>query len=243
MVETRNSAAQRGIGIGQLVSRPLRRFVRGERGVSAIEATACIPLLGILFLGGMDLWDQMKGHERVVSATDTVTDILAQGTELSEPDIGEMRSILANIVGVDRENVGIEVVSIRRDDRGANNDRRRQRAYITPDGAYLYCNWRSNVGDSAKGRGTEVPRPTQPDIQNVPTIGDRDSVIYVSTIVRKRAILRYRSATNSDTREFRSTAIVRPRFGPIHKTDTNGSAAEHKQNWMWHPCSNWIKTT
>lgn len=63
------------------------RFRRDTRGVSAVEFALILPLLLVLYLGGVVLTHAITVDRKVTAATSAIGDLVAQATEVSNADL------------------------------------------------------------------------------------------------------------------------------------------------------------
>jgi Flp pilus assembly protein TadG len=78
-------------------SSPAWRFARDERGVSATEFALLLPLMVLLYLGGVELSQALSADRKVTLVARAVADLAAQSPSLSDDD---MSNILAAATSV-----------------------------------------------------------------------------------------------------------------------------------------------
>ena len=74
------------------VRRPIRRLLRDERGVSAVEFAMLLPLMITLYLGGVEVSQAIAVDRKVTLVARSLGDLVAQSTTVTNSD---MTNILA----------------------------------------------------------------------------------------------------------------------------------------------------
>ncbi len=64
-----------------------RAYVRDERGVSAVEFALILPVLVILYLGGVELSHTISVDRKVTSVASAVGDLVAQGSTIDDDEM------------------------------------------------------------------------------------------------------------------------------------------------------------
>ena len=72
--------------------RPLRRFLKDKRGISAVEFAMLLPLMVTLYLGGVEVSQGVAVDRKVTLIARTLGDLVAQATNVTN---SEMSNILA----------------------------------------------------------------------------------------------------------------------------------------------------
>ena len=72
--------------------RPIRRFLRDKRGISAVEFAMLLPLMITLYLGGVEVSQAVAVDRKVTLISRSLGDLVAQATTVTN---AEMTNILA----------------------------------------------------------------------------------------------------------------------------------------------------
>ncbi len=67
--------------------RPLRRLLRDERGVSAVEFAMLLPLMITLYLGGVEVSQGIAVDRKVTLVARSLGDLVAQSTTVTNSDM------------------------------------------------------------------------------------------------------------------------------------------------------------
>ena len=78
--------------------RPLRRFVRDKRGVSAVEFAMLLPLMITLYLGGVEVSSAIAVDRKVTQVARTLGDLVAQSTSLNAADMTNILNAASSVV-------------------------------------------------------------------------------------------------------------------------------------------------
>jgi Flp pilus assembly protein TadG len=78
--------------------RPLRRFVRDKRGVSAVEFAMLLPLMVTLYLGGVEVSSAIAVDRKVTQVARTLGDLTAQATSVNSTDMSNILNASASVV-------------------------------------------------------------------------------------------------------------------------------------------------
>jgi Flp pilus assembly protein TadG len=78
--------------------RPVRRFLRDKRGVSAVEFAMLLPLMVTLYLGGVEVSQAVAIDRKVTLIARTLGDLVAQATTVTGDDITKILAATASIV-------------------------------------------------------------------------------------------------------------------------------------------------
>jgi Flp pilus assembly protein TadG len=79
-------------------SRLLRRFARDRDGVSAIEFAIVLPIMLLLYLGGVELGDGLQIQYKVTETARTITDLTSQYIVIESSDMSGILSAAASVV-------------------------------------------------------------------------------------------------------------------------------------------------
>jgi Flp pilus assembly protein TadG len=78
--------------------RPLRRFLRDKRGVSAVEFAMLLPLMVTLYLGGAEVSQAIAVDRKVTLTARTLADLVAQTTSVNSTDIANILAATTAVV-------------------------------------------------------------------------------------------------------------------------------------------------
>src|SRR5438105_3145853 len=84
--------------IAALVRRPLRRFLRDQRGVSAVEFAMLLPLMITLYLGGVEVSSAIAVDRKVTQVARTLGDLVAQSTSVNATDMTNILNAASSVV-------------------------------------------------------------------------------------------------------------------------------------------------
>jgi Flp pilus assembly protein TadG len=102
-----------------LATRPGRAFLRNERGVSAVEFALILPVLVILYLGGVELTQAVTADRKVTAATSAVGDLVAQAQEINGGDIDNIFDAASAILApYNADGLQVVVSSVRINENG-----------------------------------------------------------------------------------------------------------------------------
>jgi Flp pilus assembly protein TadG len=80
------------------VRRPLRRLLRDERGVSAVEFAMLLPLMITLYLGGVEVSQAIAVDRKVTLVARSLGDLVAQSTTVTNADMTNILNAAASVV-------------------------------------------------------------------------------------------------------------------------------------------------
>ena len=80
------------------VRRPLRRFLRDKRGVSAVEFAMLLPLMITLYLGGVEVSSAIAVDRKVTQVARTLGDLVTQSTTLNATDMTNILNAASSVV-------------------------------------------------------------------------------------------------------------------------------------------------
>ena len=78
--------------------RPLRRLLRDERGVSAVEFAMLLPLMITLYLGGVEVSQGIAVDRKVTLVARSLGDLVAQSTTVTNSDMTNILSASTAVV-------------------------------------------------------------------------------------------------------------------------------------------------
>jgi len=80
------------------VRRPLRRFLRDKRGVSAVEFAMLLPLMITLYLGGVEVSSAIAVDRKTTLVARTLGDLVAQSTSVNATDMTNILNAATTVV-------------------------------------------------------------------------------------------------------------------------------------------------
>ena len=80
------------------VRRPLRRFLRDKRGVSAVEFAMLLPLMITLYIGGVEVSSAIAVDRKVTLVARTLGDLVAQSTSVNSTDMTNILNAASSVV-------------------------------------------------------------------------------------------------------------------------------------------------
>lgn len=78
--------------------RPLRRFLRDKRGVSAVEFAMLLPLMVTLYLGGVEVSSAIAVDRKVTQVARTLGDLVSQSTSVNATDMTNILNAASSVV-------------------------------------------------------------------------------------------------------------------------------------------------
>src|SRR5215212_7594330 len=78
--------------------RPLHRFLRDKRGVSAVEFAMLLPLMVTLYIGGVEVSQAIAVDRKVTLVARTLGDLVAQSTTVNAAEMGNILSAATSVV-------------------------------------------------------------------------------------------------------------------------------------------------
>jgi Flp pilus assembly protein TadG len=78
--------------------RPLRRFLRDKRGVSAVEFAMLLPLMVTLYIGGVEVSQAIAVDRKVTLVARTLGDLVAQSTTVNAADMTNILNAASSVV-------------------------------------------------------------------------------------------------------------------------------------------------
>ena len=80
------------------VRRPLRRFLRDKRGVSAVEFAMLLPLMITLYLGSIEISQGVGIDRKVTLVSRTVADLASQVTSIPSSDMTNILNAASSVI-------------------------------------------------------------------------------------------------------------------------------------------------
>ncbi len=160
----------------------LRKLIGDERGASIVEFALLVPVLLLLLLGTVTLFDLFRTLQSVEKATFTVGDMMSRESTMSQTTLDVMMTLTRQMVPAAR-NGGLRVSS------------------VVKQGGKLEVRW---TGTS----GSNIPQSDLP-LAIIPDIAEGDSVLLTESFVPHRAFV---SLFGFDEIRFGAQAAHRPRF-------------------------------
>jgi len=78
--------------------RPLHRFLRDKRGVSAVEFAMLLPLMVTLYIGGVEVSQAIAVDRKVTLVARTLGDLVAQSTSVNAADMTNILNAASTVV-------------------------------------------------------------------------------------------------------------------------------------------------
>lgn len=148
------------------VRRPLRRLLRDERGVSAVEFAMLLPLMITLYLGGVEVSQAIAVDRKVTLVARSLGDLVAQSTTVTNSDMNNILSAAASVVQPFPDaTLKVVVSSVTIDAQGV--------AKIT---------WSDTKNGTAKTPGATVTLPAALNVANTSLIWAESQYAYTPTI-------------------------------------------------------------
>lgn len=166
-----------------MMRRPPSMF-RDKRGAVAIEFALVTPLLLVILLGAVTMFDLYRAAQNADKATFTIGDIISRQTVMKTATMTSMHNLLTHSVGGSQQSA-IRVSS------------------IAKTSGSLVLQWSKTAGQSAAINGAPIP------YRIVPNIAEGDSVVLTETFVPRRAIF---AGFGISAFNARTEAAHRPRF-------------------------------
>ena len=146
--------------------RPVRRLLRDQRGISAVEFAMLLPLMVTLYLGGVEVSQAVAVDRKVTLIARTLGDLVAQATNVTTSDVNNILAASAAIVvPYNDSKLKIVVSSVKIDNSGV--------AKIA---------WSDTKNGTAKTVGTTVTLPAALNTANTTLIWAEAQYSYTPTI-------------------------------------------------------------
>lgn len=162
-----------------------KNILADRRGTSGIEFALTAPVIILLFVGGVTLFDIFRSYNRIIEANGIVADIVARQMSVDDAFFSKTYGVFANLQADRSMPNALRVTSV-----------------IWKDGKYK-AEWTRQGGTT-----TLLPGQTL-DATTLPTIPSGDSIIFVESVVRYDTIS---SMLGFGTITYSENAFTRPRF-------------------------------
>jgi Flp pilus assembly protein TadG len=163
----------------------LARMLTDRRGTSGIEFALTFPVIVLLFLGGVTLYDNLRSYYRIIEANGIVADLISRQTSIDDSFYTRLYGIFSHLQADHEARHAMRVTS------------------VTFQGGIYKVAW-------TKASGTTTLLPQQVlDATTMPAIPAGDSVIYVEGVAEYRTISDILSV---GTITYSDQAFSRPRF-------------------------------
>ena len=146
--------------------RPLRRFLRDKRGVSAVEFATLLPLMITLYLGGVEVSSAIAVDRKVTQVARTLGDLVAQSTSINATDMTNILNAASSVV--QPYSPSLIKVTVSRVDIDAN--------------AVAKVVWSKTLNGSARAAGSTVTLPAALNTANTSLIWAESQYGYTPTI-------------------------------------------------------------
>lgn len=160
----------------------LHRFWRNQRGSSIVEFALLVPVLLLLLIGTVTLFDLFRNLQSVEKATFTVGDMMSRQTAMSQSTLDGMLLLMRNMVPTASDG-GLRVSSIGK------------------QGGVMVVRWTHQVGSNVPN--TPLPAGIIPDV------AEGDSVLLTESFVPHQA---FSGAFGIGAITFEAQSAHRPRF-------------------------------
>ena len=165
--------------------RRMKSILRDRAGTAGIEFAITAPVIILLFLGGVTLFDIFRSYQKIIEANSVVADLISRQTSIDKAYFDTMYGVFANLQADPTATRALRVSS------------------VTRSGSNYVVAW-------SKVAGSEALLPTQKlDTQTLPNITSGDSIIYVEGSAEFPVML---SILGFGKIVYHQTAFTRPRF-------------------------------
>ena len=97
----------------------IRKLLRCRRGVAAVEAALSIPILITMFVGMVELTAYIEAHRKALTAAQTVADLVAQESSISDATLADIRLAADAIMNpLATDTVSVTIASVGFDEQG-----------------------------------------------------------------------------------------------------------------------------
>lgn len=165
-----------------MMMRAIQRFTGNERGASIVEFALLVPVLLVLLLGTVTLFDLFRTLQSVEKATFTVGDMMSRELAMNQGKLDVMLSLTQHMVPAASDG-GLRVSS------------------IAKEGGVLVVKW-------TRQAGSNIPNTPLP-ASIIPDVAEGDSVLLTESFVPHRAFV---GLFGIDTIQFGAQAAHRPRM-------------------------------
>ncbi len=90
----------------------LTAFRRAESGIAAVEFALVAPIMIMMFFATVEVCNALNAHQKVTSVASTAADLVAQATQVSQSDLGDVFAASASIMTPFPDNAKIIVTSL-----------------------------------------------------------------------------------------------------------------------------------
>ena len=92
----------------------IRRFIRNDEAVAAIEFCLLMPLFAVLYVGTISIFDAYRSYEGLEATTNTVSTMISKFVVIGNNELNEQHRLLAGLSDVAQNNATLEVQSVER---------------------------------------------------------------------------------------------------------------------------------
>jgi Flp pilus assembly protein TadG len=163
----------------------MRRLLTDRSGTAGIEFALLIPVLILLFIGAITLFDLYRQYWRQVQSTHIVSDLISRETVVDDKYLSKIYDVYAGLLNLEVSARAMRVSS------------------VTFDGKSYSAAWTASRGDSAA-----IPKQDLSKVQ-FPTMTKTESVVFVETFGTHGAFSSYLGFAKMT---FAEQAFARPRF-------------------------------
>lgn len=142
----------------------IRRVFADQHGTSGIEFALVFPVILLLFMGAVTLFDGLRSYSKVVEANGIVSDMISRQTTVNDSFLSNLYGIFSHLQADDEPRDALRISSI-----------------ITQGGKQKVA-WSKSYGASDLLQGQAF------DTSNLPSIPEGDSLIYVEGMVEYQTI-------------------------------------------------------
>lgn len=97
----------------------LARFRSDRSGIAALEFALILPIMLMLYLGGVEVGDALTIKRKVTNVTSTIADLVAQAKTVDDNDMKNILDAAASIITpYDENKLRIKVSGVKIDDKG-----------------------------------------------------------------------------------------------------------------------------
>lgn len=179
------------------------KLQHNQQGLAYLEFALVLPMLMLLFLGGVELSRYIQAAQKTDKLTHTVVDLIAQAPTISEPELNQIMQAVEHIMTPYRfGDDGIIIVScVGYDALGS-----------------LVIKWQYKGGGSLERDSVIGEQGANPTLPEGFTVEQRDNVIIAETFFTFEPMINNMYA---DPIEFYRTAFYLPRIGELDVLETN----------------------
>lgn len=179
------------------VTRLSIKLVCSERGIAAVEFALILPVIVFIFLGTIASFDGIRASRQVLTAADTVGDLISRRAEMDDSARDDMFEVAEAMLGDFTSESALSMTM----------------SSVFNDNGELKVLWSEQKGGATPLVDEAIPTLT------LPTIPEGDSVVIVRVLTQYTPMLINKAFNRI---EFSDTVFVRPRFVPqIPYIETN----------------------